>query len=364
MRLHDITTYLEEIAPLSLQESYDNSGLLIGSYDSKITKALISLDVTPEVVDEAVENKCNLIIAHHPLIFKGLKRLTGSNDVERSILKAIKADVAIYAIHTNLDNVFEGVNHMLATKLGLSKLKILSNKPNLLRKIVTFCPVKDAEKIREAMFEAGSGHIGNYDSCSFNAKGTGTFRGDETTTPYVGEPEKLHHEKEMRIETVVPAYLVNNTIKALIQAHPYEEVAYDIYPLENTYQKTGSGMVGELKNAMPAEDFLNKVKKILGCQYIKHNALVDRPIKRVAVCGGSGSFLIHDAYRAKADIFITGDIKYHEFFEHLNLMTIADAGHFETEQSTKELLEGFLTKKFPNFALRISKKNVNPVSFL
>ncbi len=364
MKLHQIASYLEEIAPLSLQEDYDNAGLLIGSPDMEIQGALITLDVTPEVIEEAIHHQCNLIIAHHPLIFRGLKKITGRNDVEKSVIMAIKNEVAIYAIHTNLDNVFEGVNHQLAVKLGLINLRILSGKSHMLRKIVTFAPGSHAEKIRMALFGAGAGNIGNYDQCSFNAEGTGTFRGNENTQPFVGTPEKIHHEKEIRIETVVPAFLVNQTIHALLEAHPYEEVAYDVYPIDNTYNKIGSGMIGELPEAMPIDKFLQNVKQSLGCQYIKHNALINRPVKRVAICGGSGSFLIGDAFRAKADVFITGDIKYHEFFEHQNEMTIADAGHFETEQNTKELLEGFLTKKFPNFALRISKKNVNPVSFL
>ncbi len=364
MKLNIITSYLEEIAPLSLQESYDNSGLIIGWPEMEIHGILISLDVTTDIVQEAIDLGCNLIIAHHPLIFKGLKKLIGKTDVEKSVIMAVKNDVAIYAIHTNLDNVYEGVNHQLANKLGLINLKILSNKSHMLRKIVTFVPVSHAENVRLALFSAGAGNIGNYDQCSFNVEGTGTFRGDENTQPFVGTQEKTHHENEIRIETIVPSFLVNKTIQALLEAHPYEEVAYDVYPLENTYNKIGAGMIGELPLAIPANEFLMNVKQSLGCQYIKHNKLVTRPVKRVAICGGSGSFLIGDAFRAKADVFITGDIKYHEFYEHLNEMTIADAGHFETEQSTKELLEGFLTKKFPNFALRISKKNVNPVSFL
>lgn len=364
MKLAEIISYLEEIAPLSLQESYDNSGLLIGSAEWNINKALLTLDITSEVIEEAIEQKCELIIAHHPLIFKGLKRITGANDVEKSIIKAIKADIAIYAIHTNLDNVYNGVNNLLASKLGLKNLQILSKKKQLLKKIVTFCPIAHVELVRQAIFDAGAGNIGNYDQCSFNLQGFGTFRGDANTQPFAGKPEIMHQEDEIRIETIVPAFLVNKTIKALIEAHPYEEVAYDIYPLENTINTVGSGMIGELAHPVSATDFLKMTKDILGCQYIKHNKLIDRKVKRVAVCGGSGSFLIEDAYHAKADIFVTGDIKYHDFYDHLGLMTIADAGHFETEQGTKELLEGLLTKKFPNFALRISKKNVNPVSFL
>jgi len=364
MKLAELISYLEEIAPLSLQEPYDNSGLLIGSADREIHRALLTLDVTGEVVAEAIAQNCDLIIAHHPLIFKGIKKITGSNDTERTIIEAIKADLVIYAIHTNLDNVFLGVNNMLAQKLGLQNLSILSGKNQLLKKIVTFCPVNQADQVRDALFNAGAGHIGNYDSCSFNLPGTGTFRGNESTHPYVGKPEQLHHEAEIRIETIVPDYLVRKTIAALIQAHPYEEVAYDIYPLENTSNSIGSGMIGELPHTVSPIEFLTTVKNVLGCQHVKHNKLIDHQVTRVAVCGGSGSFLIGDAFRAKADVFVTGDVKYHEFYEHLGLMTIVDAGHFETEQGIKELLEGLITKKFPNFALRISKKNVNPVSFL
>ena len=364
VKLASIIAFLENLAPASLQESYDNSGLLIGQPEQMVNKALITLDVTPEVIDEAVSNGCDLIIAHHPLIFKGLKRLTGSSEVETCVIEAIRNHLAIYSIHTNLDNIPSGVNSQLAEKLGLINTRILSPKANMLKKIVTFCPTEHAHDVRTALFEAGGGHLGNYSHCSYNQAGEGTFMAHENSQPFVGEKEKLHTEAEIKIETIVPSFRVNKVIKALLHVHPYEEVAYDIYPLENTYRDAGSGMLGSLKEPMPPLDFLNKIKKNLGCQHIKHNQLITRHVQTVAICGGSGSFLSEAAFRANADVFVTADVKYHEFFEYRGKMTIVDAGHFETEQGTKVLLESLLTKNFPNFALRISKKNVNPVSFL
>ncbi|PLX13969.1 MAG: Nif3-like dinuclear metal center hexameric protein [Marinilabiliales bacterium] len=364
MIIKKLTTELEKIAPLNLQESYDNSGLIIGNPMAEINKALICLDVTPEVINEALSTKCDIIIAHHPIIFKGLKRITGASLVEEVVYKAIKNDIAIYAIHTNLDNVSDGVNSMLAEKLGIKNPSILSAGISRLNKIVTFCPSKNAEDIREAMFSAGAGHIGNYDNCSFNSEGKGSFKALEGTNPYVGKQGKVHFENETRIETVVPDYKTNIVVNALIEAHPYEEVAYDIYPLDNIHKKTGAGMIGKLDKPMSITDYLQLVKKALNIKYLKHNKLINKQVETVAICGGSGSFLIDKAARQKADLYISGDIKYHEFFEHQGIMTIVDAGHYETEQYTKELIHAILTKKFPNFAIRISETNTNPVSFL
>ncbi len=364
MKLSQITAALEEVAPLSLQESYDNSGLLIGSYSKEIYKALITLDVTEEVIDEAIQENCELIIAHHPMIFTGIKKITGSNLTERLIIKAIKNDIAVYAIHTNLDNVAQGVNKKLAEKLGLEKLQILKAGKSELKKLVTFCPLKHMEKVRTAMFEAGAGHIGNYSDCSFNTSGTGSFKALDGSDPFVGEQGKIHLEDEIRIETIVPDYRMSKVLKAMNDAHPYEEVAYDIYPLRNSDPTTGAGMIGEIKQAETATDFLKNVKKILETPYLRHSPLIQQKVKKVAICGGSGSFLIDAAQEAGADVFITGDIKYHDFFEHNNKMTIVDAGHFETEQFTKDLLYDILKQKFPTFALQISVTNTNPVTFL
>jgi len=364
MIIKEITDYLEKIAPINVQESYDNTGLLIGSPNNNINKTLITLDVTEEVINEAIKEKCELIIAHHPVIFKGLKKLTGSNLTERLVVKAIKSDIAIYAIHTNLDNVIGGVNSILAHKLGIKNTKILRPKSGGLNKVVTFCPSKYTEKVQQAMFNAGAGNIGNYDNCSYLGKGIGTFRAMEGSTPFVGKKNMIHNEEEYRIETIVPDFNLKNVIVAMIEAHPYEEPAYDLYSLNNTNSTIGSGLIGELESEIPIEQYLHTVKQTLGTKYIKHNALIKRPVKKVAICGGSGSFLIDKAAQNKADLFISADIKYHEYFECAGNMTIADAGHYETEHLVKELLYSLLKEKFPNFALQISEKNDNPISFL
>ena len=364
MKIKEIIKPLEEFAPVYLQESYDNSGLLVGNENMEVKKTLITLDVTEEVLDEAITKQCDLIISHHPVIFKGLKSITGKNSSERIVAKAIKNDIGIYAIHTNLDNVDEGVNSILCDKLGLKNKKILSSKKELLRKLVTFCPVDDAEQVREAMFGAGAGNIGNYDSCSFNTPGTGSFKGSEVTKPYVGEKEKLHYEEEIRIETIYPVYRGKKILNALLEAHPYEEVAYDIYFLENEFNRVGAGMTGELEQELNEMEFLKKVKEITQTGCIKHSRLLGNKIKKVAVCGGSGSFLIHSAIKTGADIFITGDIKYHDFFEAENKIVIADIGHYESEHFARELIYNILIKKFPNFAVLISDLNTNPINYL
>jgi len=364
MIVSDITEYLEEIAPIKLQESYDNSGLLIGSPDKTVSKVLVSLDITEDVLDEAINYKCDLIISHHPVIFNGIKKLTGQTAVERIVKGAIQNDIALYAMHTNLDNINTGVNNILCEKLGLTNLKILSPKKDLLCKLVTFCPVDDAEQVRNALFKAGAGHIGNYDNCSFNSEGTGSFRGSVHTDPYVGEKGKLHFEKELRIETIYPKYLEKRILKTLLKEHPYEEVAYDIYYLGNIFITVGAGMTGELFKGMSEMDFLAHVKNVTGSKCLRHSELTGHEIKRVAVCGGSGSFLIQDALREKVDMFITGDIKYHDFFLAEKKLVIVDVGHYESEQFVKELIYSKLIKKFSNFAVLISEANINSVNYL
>jgi len=364
MKLETLCKSLEQLAPLSLQENYDNSGLLIGDKNSTIQKALISLDVTEEIIDEALEEKADLIIAHHPLIFKSLKKITGSNMVERIVQKAIKNDLAIYAIHTNLDNVFEGVNQMFAQQLKLQNLQILQPRPSTLKKLVVFVPKAHAQALQTALFDVGAGHIGNYDSCSFQLEGTGSFRALSGSKPYVGTFNKHHFEQESRIELIFPAYLQQNILQALHENHPYEEPAYDIYSLENEWGKTGAGMIGTLKEPMAEKDFLHFLKKQTNASCVRHSPFLKRNVQKIALCGGSGSFLIDAAKKAKADVFVSGDTKYHEFFEADNQLLIADIGHYESEQFTKQLLVDYLNKKFPNFAVRISGRNTNVVNYL
>lgn len=364
MKLYEITNYLEEIYPLSLQESWDNSGLIVGNPGKTVNKALVTLDITEEVIDEAAKNNCDLIISHHPLIFKGIKRLIGNDSVQRMVESAIKNDIAVYGLHTNLDNSISGINAFLCEKLGLKSLKILSPRKEMLRKLVTFCPQESADKIRQALFDAGAGHIGNYDSCSFNTTGTGTFRGSDTTHPYVGEPGKLHYENETRIETIFPVYRETAVINILMKAHPYEEVAYDIYPLANEFHQAGSGMIGNLENAMNESDFLDLIKSTFRSKVVRHSALTGKEVKKVAVCSGSGAFLIGEAKKQGAGFFVTGDVKYHDFFEADGKLVIADVGHFESEVFTKELIHDRLIEKFSTFAVLISESNTNSVNYL
>ncbi len=363
MILREISQVLENYAPLEFQEEYDNAGLIIGNPETKISGVLITLDITGEVLDEAIQNNCNLVISHHPLIFTGLKRLVGGNSVQRLTVKAIQNQIAIYAMHTNLDNSINGLNDWVCSLLGIKNCRILSPGKGLLSKLVTFCPVNYADRVRRALFEAGAGHIGNYDCCSFNHTGEGTFRASENTHPFVGEKNVIHVEPESRIEVIFPRFLEHKLVTALIKNHPYEEVAYDIYPLSNTFGFSGSGMVGELDTTMTGQQFLKHVKSQLGIPFLRHSELLGEKILHVAVCTGSGAFLITEAKKSGADAFLTADLKYHDFFDINRQLVLADIGHFESERFAKDLIYGILIKKFPTFAFLISKINTNPVHY-
>ncbi|MDZ4758917.1 MAG: Nif3-like dinuclear metal center hexameric protein [Bacteroidota bacterium] len=363
MQIKEICNYLEQIAPPHLQEDYDNSGLLIGNANNTFTKALITLDVTEAVVQEAIDNGCNMIIAHHPLIFGGLKRITGKDYVQRCVAMAIKNDIAIYAIHTNLDNVLWGVNAKIAEKLGLQNLKILDHKDGQLLKLVTFVPHDKASKVREVLFAAGAGTIGLYDNCTYNVEGLGTFKAGEGTNPYVGEKNKLHEEPETRIETIVPIHLKNEVQKALINSHPYEEVAYDWYPILNTNPQIGSGVIGELEKEMEVVEWLEFLKAKMNLSCIRYTKSYTGKVKKVAICGGSGSFLQKTAMAAGADAYVTADFKYHEFFIAENSMLLCDIGHYESEIFTNELLLEKLREKYLTFAAQISAIDTNPINY-
>ena len=364
MQISEITNYIESIAPLSFQESYDNSGLLIGSHSDEIERALITLDVTEAVIDEAITGNFQLIISHHPLIFSGIKKINGKSEVERCLIKAIKNGIAIYAAHTNLDSVIGGVNSKICEKLGLTNCQILSPIKGQLKKLVTFIPSEFFAKVQDAIFEAGAGNIGKYDSCGYSLTGSGTFRGKEGSNPFIGEKGQVHSQEEVRFETIFPAHLLNKIISALKEAHPYEEVAYDIYSLDNELTTSGLGMVGELSTPLSETEFLHLAKEKFKTKAIKYSPLRNKKVKKVAVCGGSGSFLIKQAIHSKADVFLTGDMKYHQFFEAEGKILLADIGHFESEQYTNEVFFELLTKKFPKFALHLSGVNTNPINYL
>jgi dinuclear metal center YbgI/SA1388 family protein len=361
MKIIEVLEYFEQLIPVDFQENYDNCGLQVGNAQANLIRALITLDITEEILDEAISKDCNLIISHHPLIFHGLKKITGSGIVERVIEKAIINNITIYSAHTSLDNNFAGLNAYIGIKLGLKNIKILSPVGNLLKKLVVFCPTDHAEKLRAELFLAGGGHIGNYDCCGFNMQGKGSFRGNDNANPFVGKPNKLHYEDETRIELIFPNNIEKKIIRSLLQNHPYEEVAYDIYKLDNTYEKVGAGIIGNLEHSLKTLDFLHLIKEIFGTKCIRHNKISTQQIQTVAFCGGSGIFLTNQAIRSKADIFITSDIKYHDFFEEK--IILADIGHFESEQFSVELIASLLMKKFPTFAFLISEAKSNPVNY-
>ena len=364
MKINEITNYLESLAPIYLQEDYDNSGLITGNKYWKVSNILVCLDCTEKVVEEAIAKSCNLIVTHHPIVFSGLKSIVGKNYVEQTIIKAIKNDIAIYAIHTNLDNIKDGVNAVIAKKIGLEKTKILRPKKDFIKKLSFYCPVSEANRIKNLLWEAGAGNIGNYSHCSFSTIGQGTFLGNDFSKPSLGEKNVLHTEKEEKIEIIFPSYLENKILNTLYSVHPYEEVAYEIYLLDNVNQDIGSGLYGKLKKPMKSNDFLRYLKKIMQTKCIRHTNLNKEYIETVSVCGGSGSFLLDDAKRVKADIFITSDFKYHEFFNADNNIIIADIGHYESEQFTKELLNELLKKKFTKFATHLSSINTNPINYI
>jgi dinuclear metal center YbgI/SA1388 family protein len=363
MILHELTQYLESFAPLAYQESYDNSGLLVGNPQQEVRGILISLDCTEAVVEEAIRTGCNVIVSHHPVVFKGLKKLTGANEVERVVMQAIRHDIALYAIHTNLDHVQQGVNAKIAERLGLQNTKILAPKSGLLRKLVVFVPQSHTMAVRDALFEVGAGHIGQYKGCSFRSVGEGTFQAQSGANPYVGQVGELHTEAEDRLEVIYTLPLERKLIARLLTVHPYEEVAYDCLDLQNAHQGVGAGMIGQLPSPMSETEALAWIKTQLKATVIRHTALLGKEVKTIAVCGGAGGFLLGDAQSAGADFFVTADYKYHEFFNAAGQIVIADVGHFESEQFTQELLLELIQKKFPNFAVRLTEIDTNPIKY-
>jgi dinuclear metal center YbgI/SA1388 family protein len=363
MKINDITSFLESIAHPSLQEHYDNAGLITGNSNWECCGIICTLDATEEVIKEAIARKCNIVVAHHPIIFGGLKKINGKNYVEKTVITAIKNDIAIYAVHTNIDSVIEGVSGKMAKMLGLENTSVLVPKEGTLKKLFTFVPADKAELVRLAIFEAGGGHIGNYSECSFNTAGAGTFRAEKGTNPYVGEIGKQHREKEIKIEVVFSDFLESDLIAALKTVHPYEEPAFDIIPLANNQQGIGFGLIGYLSEAVDEKAFLSTIKQVFKVPVIRHTALLNKPVKKIVVCGGAGSFLVSKALAAGADVFITADIKYHEFFDAENRMLIADIGHYESEQFTIDLFKEVLEQKFPTFAVLKTEVKTNPVNY-
>ena len=363
MKISTVIGYLESLAPLSYQEDFDNAGLISGDPGHKLSGLLVCLDVTPQVMEEAIRKQCNLVISHHPFIFHSFKKLLPDDPVTTILTRAIRTDTAIYACHTNLDNILEGLNAHVIKGMGVTDYKVLRPVNSTLTKLVAFCPVEHAQAVRDALFRAGAGHIGNFDQCSFNVAGNGTFRAYGTTNPFIGTLDQQHQEPETRIEVILENRLKNKVVEALLASHPYKEAAYDLYPLSNTFAKAGSGLVGCLPEPVEETQFLAKVKELVKIPCIRHSEWRKKPIRKIALCTGSGSFLIPDALKAEADIFLTADLKYHDFFVPSGRMMVADIGHYESEVGVKEWLHAKLIEKFPTFALFISETNTNPVHY-
>lgn len=364
MKIKEILSVLEEMAPLAYAEDFDNVGLLVGDSNAEATGVLVCHDALESVIDEAITKKHNLVVCFHPILFSGIKKITGKNYVERAILKAIKNDIAIYAVHTALDNHQNGVNKIFCDALGLINTKVLVPKKSFIQKLVTYTIPENVEQLRNALFDAGAGKIGNYEDCSFNSKGIGTYMGNENSNPEIGERFEFVEAEEIKIEITFEKHLQSKILKALFSNHVYEEVAYEIYDLQNAHQNIGLGMIGELPTVMNELDFLRFVKEKMECGGIRHSDFTGKNIKKVAVLGGSGSYAIKNALQAGADAYLTADLKYHNFYEAENSILLADIGHFESERYTKNYIVDYLTKKIPNFAVDLSQINTNPVKYL
>ncbi|QTD37524.1 Nif3-like dinuclear metal center hexameric protein [Polaribacter batillariae] len=364
MKIKEVTNYLEKLAPLQYAEDFDNVGLLVGNYDLEVSGILVTLDTLEQTVEEAIAKNCNLIVSFHPIIFEGMKKFNGNSYVEKVVLKAIKNDIAIYATHTALDNSKNGVSAKMCEVLGLTNTKILMPKKGIIKKLTTYIPSNNASTLRTALFNAGAGNIGNYDQCSFNTEGIGTYRGNESSNPVVGEKGKLHSEKETKISIVFESKNESKILNALQKNHPYEEIAYEITTTENVHQNIGMGMIGELPLEIEEKVFLQFLKQTMKTDCVRHSNFINKKIKKVAVLGGSGSFAISNAKKAGADAYVSADFKYHDFFKAENQILLADIGHYESEQFTKNLLVDYLTKKFTNFAIILSEKSTNPIYYI
>ena len=364
MKIKELFPLLEEMAPLAYAEDFDNVGLLVGNQENEVSGVLVCHDALESVIDEAMAKNCNVVVCFHPIVFSGLKKITGKNYVERAVIKAIKNDIAIYAVHTALDNHKNGVNKIFCDALGLKNTKILVPKQNFIQKLITYTIPENVEQVRNALFDAGAGKIGNYEDCSFNSQGIGTYMGNENSNPEIGERFEFVEAPEVKIEVTFEKHLQSKILKALFSNHVYEEVAYEIYDLQNAHQNIGLGMIGELETPMSESDFLTFVKDKMQCGGIRHSHLLGKKVSKVAVLGGSGSFAIKNAIQAGANMFLTADLKYHNFYEAEHQIVLADIGHFESERFTKNYIVDFLKEKITNFAIVLSEENTNPVKYL
>jgi dinuclear metal center YbgI/SA1388 family protein len=362
-----VIKYLEDWAPKEIAWQNDNVGLQVGHVNKKIQNIMLSLEISPAVLTQAISRKCNLIVTHHPLIFQPIKKLNFNTDPNSQIIeKLIKNDIALVSAHTNLDFTKHGVSFQLAKKLGLKKIQFLRNLKSNQIKLSVFVPEKSVEKVASAIFSAGGGLIGEYSNCSFRTNGEGTFKGSDLSNPAVGFKGKYETVREAKLEILVDSWKLNSVVKSMIAAHPYEEPAYDIYPLENANVNYGAGAVGNLEKSLSAQEFLSLVSKKLNCKNLRFVKGKAQRISKVAVCGGSGSDFIPDAINKNADAFVTADIKYHTFHSAKEKIMLVDAGHYETEIPILDELQRRLKKfavKEKNIKIFKFNGRTNPIIF-
>ncbi|MBP5687674.1 MAG: Nif3-like dinuclear metal center hexameric protein [Muribaculaceae bacterium] len=363
MKVKEITDAIEAVAPLYLQESWDNSGMQVGDQDSEVTGVVLCTDVREEIVDEAIERGANMIISHHPLLFRGLKKIVGRSYQERIVAKAIKNDITIYCAHTNMDSAVGGVNFKMAEKLGMTGVRVLDPQQGTQRKIVVFVPTEAVAMVEKAMCDAGAGRLGNYDNCTYSMNGEGHYRALDGAEPWAGKVGEKHSEPEVRLEVLVHKALCGRVVAAMIKAHPYEEPAFDIIALENGDKYAGLGVIGDVE-PQDARGFLEKVKNAFEVEAVRYSGNLDRQVRRVAMCGGAGADFIGLAMSQGADVYITGDMKYHEFQGNEERIILADIGHYESEHYTKEIFYDIISKKNPNFAVDFAKSEKNQVKYL
>lgn len=368
MLIKEIIDAIESIAPLPLQEEWDNCGVQVGPTDNECTGVMVCVDCTPVVVEEAIAMNCNLIVSHHPLIFGGIKQLTGKTEAERCVINAVTAGLTIYSSHTALDNSPNGISHRMASLLGLEDVDVLVPREADQLKLVAYVPVSKLDDVRLALFDAGAGAIGNYDFCSFATDGRGSFRALDGANPYVGEVSQLHFEDESRLEVLLPRWKRRDVELALRQVHPYEEPAYEFSEVVAASRPAGSGCVGHLPQPMTVAQLALFAKERFGCQAVRlscyHGDPMVHTVRRVAVCGGAGGSFIGAVKRSGADAYITADLRYHDFVDYGKRLALIDVGHFNSEQCAKEIFYQLICEKFPNFAVHTSKNEKNPIQYL
>lgn len=363
MKISEITGAIEKYAPLWLQEEWDNAGLQVGDTDREATGAVLCVDATEAIVDEAIDRGVNLVISHHPLLFRGLKRITGRTATERIVAKALKHDIAIYSAHTNMDSAPGGVSWATGRRAGLTAMRTLVPQQGRLMKLAVFVPSAYSNAVSEALWNAGAGRMGNYDRCAYMTDGRGTYRPLPGADPAIGTVGQSHTEAETRIEVVFPTAISGRVVQAMLKAHPYEEPAFDLIPLANDITSAGLGVIGSLKTPMPASEYIAWVKQALGIGAIPYAGDARRMVHRVALCGGAGAEFIGNAIAAGADLYMCGDLKYHDFTTHADSIVLADIGHYESEQCTKEIFYDIIQKNFPNFATYYAEEDKNPISY-